>query len=128
MKLQVKLSQKRMSGTLENHRKALVETCAFLRKDIIESQRIPMDTGTLQNSLAVQGDKNSLSVTLACTVPYAARLYFHPEFHFSKKRNRFAGAGWFETYLTGTKRNFFNVEFAKRLGKLNSGLNGGSKQ
>ena len=40
-------------------------------------------------------------VHIVSSTPYARRLYYHPEFHFSQDENVMAGAGWFEPYKNG---------------------------
>ena len=48
------------------------------------------------------------------------RLYYHPEYHFQQGKNANAGAGWFEPYVSGGKkdlaRDAFIYDFKRRTG------------
>ena len=45
--------------------------------------------------------------------PYARRVYFHPEYNFKKNKNPNAQGMWFETYISGDKKNYANESFKK---------------
>ena len=45
--------------------------------------------------------------------PYARRVYFHPEYNFKKNKNPNAQGMWFETYISGDKKNYANELFKK---------------
>ncbi len=45
--------------------------------------------------------------------PYARRVYFHPEYNFKKNKNPNAQGMWFETYISGDKKDYANELFKK---------------
>ena len=82
------------------------KTAAHLRKLIINEQVIPFRTGHLQNDMtdvdlteAKQG-----KVAITHDGPYAARMYYNPQYHFHKEFNPNARGMWWEAYLTGDKK------------------------
>ena len=44
---------------------------------------------------------SSGTCSIVSSTPYARRLYFHPEYHFSKDENANAGGKWFEPWSDG---------------------------
>lgn len=102
--------------------KALEMTGEALHTDVVQSQVMPRDQGTLQNestfvdfSEAKQGH-----VALISSTPYARRLYFHPEYQFQTTENVNAKGKWMEDYESGgLKQEYahkaFNA-FCRRLG------------
>lgn len=82
-------------------------TAEELQTRVINSARMPFDTGTMQNeqmyvdgSMASQGQ-----VSLVVNAPQARRLYFHPEYDFQTIKNSKAGGLWFEDFLPGGSRS-----------------------
>lgn len=100
---------------------SLVETANELKKDLKRSQTMPFDTGALQNRSTFVDDskKNRGTVSVASDIPYARRLYFHPEYNFQKTKNKNASGLWFEPYISGNKKSWVPKTFAKIMkGKL----------
>lgn len=89
-------------------RKALLKTADAVKTDLRQSQTMPFDTGQLQNrSTFIDGSNvDAGKVSVVSDTPYARRLYFHPEFNFSKRENPYAGAAWFEPYISGAKKDY----------------------
>lgn len=103
---------------------ALEETADAIRTDLVLSQTMPFDKGTLQNTNTFIDRTNSGQgkVSLVFQTPYARRLYYHPEYNFSTHENPNAGGRWAEPYLKGgNKQDFAQKAFAK-LYKKNGGL------
>lgn len=96
---------------------SLEMTAEDIRSDIIISQTMPFDVGTLQNeSTYVQVEDDE--VQLVSNTPYARRLYFHPEYNFQRGKNPNAGGRWFDPYLAGhEKGEFAEKSFAYNLQK-----------
>lgn len=99
--------------------KALIKTADAVKTDVQQSQTMPFDTGQLQNRSTFVDDSKASSgkVSVVSDTPYARRLYFHPEYHFSTKDNPNAGAGWFEPYINGAKKDYAKKVFAVFLRK-----------
>lgn len=55
---------------------------------------IPFDTGNLRNS-SIQATKPGTG-QIKWDTPYAARLFYHPEYNFSKDMNPRARGRWFD--------------------------------
>jgi hypothetical protein len=83
--------------------KSVAQVAEQLRSDIIELQYIPFDEGTLQN-VQTDIDMQELklgNVKIVHDTVYANRLYFHPEYKFSKDQNVNARGRWWEPFITG---------------------------
>lgn len=98
---------------------ALAKTAEAVKTDLVQSQTLPFDTGQLQGS--VFADVSSIRKGRASVVtntPYARRLYYHPEYNFSKADNPRAGGEWYRTYLPGgAKQGFAARAFSSFLGR-----------
>lgn len=92
---------------------ALLKTADALKTDLIQSQTMPFKTGALQNRSTFLDDSQSNQgiVNVVSDTPYARRLYFHPEYNFSKDANPNAGGMWFEPYISGEKKDFVKDNF-----------------
>lgn len=112
------------SKTNPNHSKAMqmvfqkaqVKTCDAIKSDLQDSQTLPFDTGALQENIFVhKGDINRGIVRIMHTnLPYPRRLYFHPEYNFSKEKNPKAGGMWFEPYRpSGRKGKMPQIYFTR---------------
>lgn len=114
---------------------SLAQTAEAIHTNVVQSQVMPMDTGTLQNesTFVYTQDIANGKVELISSTPYVRRLYYHPEYNFHQspwvddkgKRhegNANAKGRWLDDYLKdGKKRNFAPDTFAK-LYKKNAGL------
>lgn len=96
---------------------SLILTGKDVRGNLIKSQTMPFDIGTMQNQQTYVDtkDANSGSVSIITDAPQARRLYFHPEFNFKKNNNPNAGGMWFEPYINGNKKDYVNKAFARHL-------------
>lgn len=103
---------------------ALEQTAEAVHTDLVQSQTMPFDHGNLQNESTFVDCSESQRdrVTLVHSTPYARRLYFHPEYNFSKEENPDAGGEWLAPYLAkGAKRDFAKNAFS-RLYKKGAGV------
>ena len=101
----------------EDLNKALFLTTEALHTDLVQSQTVPFKTGTMQNeSTSVQQNSDKSKSSLVMNTPYARRLYYHPEYNFSKDNNPNAGAEWFETYVHGNKKDFVKDTYKNIIG------------
>ena len=106
----------------ENAIIALEQTTDALLTEIKTSQVMPFDTGNLQNesTFADYSESNKGATHIVSSTPYARRLYYHPEYNFSKKENQSAGGEWFDPWLKGgTRQNFCVETFAEIYRRLN---------
>ena len=114
---------------------SLAQTAEAIHTNVVQSQVMPRDTGTLQNesTFVYTQDIANGKVELISSTPYVRRLYYHPEYNFHQspwvddKGKRHEGKAnakgrWLDDYLKdGKKRNFAPDTFAK-LYKKNAGL------
>ncbi len=96
-------------------RKVLIKTADAVKTDLQQSQTMPFDSGQLQNRSTFVDDSevDSGKVFVVSDTPYARRLYFHPEYHFSTEENPNAGGAWFEPYISGAKKDYAKKVFAR---------------
>lgn len=95
---------------------ALRTTGDALLTQVKNTQVMPFDTSILQNdSTAVDYSQSANGVVkIVSSTPYARRLYFHPEYNFSRKENIAAGGKWFAPWLEGgTRQNFCSRAFVR---------------
>ena len=90
---------------------ALEQTAEALHTEVVQAQVMPRDKGTLQNEATFVDYSASGRglVTIVSSTPYARRLYFHPEYHFSTDENPNAQGQWNEDWLPGGA----NADFAR---------------
>ena len=86
---------------------SLKKVCGVAIPSELYSQLVSTGLADYSNS-----DKGVTSIV--STTPYARRLYFHPEYNFSTKEHKNAGAEWFIPWQKGgTRENFCVDTFAK---------------
>ena len=83
---------------------ALAKATYVLQDEIREAQVIPRDLGTLQGeAFTIVDNSKQKYMDMGFSTPYARRLYFHPEYHFSTAENPHAKGMWMEDWLEGGK-------------------------
>lgn len=95
---------------------ALRMTGDALLTQVKNTQVMPFDTGNLQNENTFEDCAQSWNgtVKIVSSTPYARRLYFHPEYNFSREENIAAGGKWFSPWLEGgTRQNFCSRAFVR---------------
>ena len=109
--------------------KAFKKSVDALKTDVQDAQIMPFgvkgissknpnyEPGNLQNrSMWVDDKQNKRGVImLRVDAPYARRLYFHPEYNFQVINNPNAQAFWFEPWISGNKKKFLQIAFARFL-------------
>lgn len=100
---EVKLDPNAVKGIEKKAQNALAKTAYVLQDEIRQAQVIPRDTGHLQNEgfIVDLSDLSKGIVRLGHSgdVPYALRLYLHPEFNFRTDKNPNARGMWFAPWL-----------------------------
>ena len=112
---QIKIFDKAVKKLTNASIKALEETASHLRTEVVQAQVMPRDTGHLQGDATTVDYSQSKSgiVSLITQTPYARRLYFHPEYNFSKKDNPNAQGKWLEPWISGENKDWCLEEFKK---------------
>ncbi len=124
VKSTIKLNMPRIRQLTQAAVKALEQTGEALHTEVVQAQVIPFDTGNLQNESTFVDCSESANgkVTLVSSTPYARRLYYHPEYHFQKYENPFAGGKWFDPWLPGGVSSDFCKEAFKKFYKKAGGV------
>lgn len=86
------------------------ELAKQLDEEIKRAQVIPKQSGRLEDSQYVIS--NGLEIAISYNTPYAARLYYHPEYDFRADKNVNAQGKWLEAVL---KKDDITEKFAKLL-------------
>lgn len=102
---------------------ALSKTAGALMTEVQNSEKMPFDIGTLHDSTFVdRTEMEEGTVYIVSDTPYARRLYYHPEYHFSKKEHSKAGGRWLDDYLPGGKKQDFAQKTFNALYKKLAGV------
>ena len=103
---------------------ALEQTAEALHTEVVQAQVMPRDTGALQNESTFldRSESSHGKVSIVSSAPYARRLYFHPEYHFSKVANPNAKGMWYADWLPGGKEFDFAVKTFKELDRRIAGI------
>ena len=120
MKAVVKLNFANINRIEGEIQRNLIRTADAVKTDVQQSQTMPFYSGNrrrggqLQNrsTFVDKSDVKAGSVKVVSDTPYAKRLYFHPEYHFSTEENPNAGGAWFEPYISGAKKDYVQKVFA----------------
>ncbi|MBP3939490.1 MAG: hypothetical protein IK955_08770 [Clostridia bacterium] len=115
MRVKVELNMANINAIERKIQRGIQKTADQVRKDVQQSETMPFKSGQLQNRSTFV-DTSELADNTAYVVsdtPYARRLYFHPEYDFNKDENKNAGGKWFETYISGEKKDYAQKVFAQ---------------
>ena len=104
--------------------RALELTAEAVHTEVVQAQVIPFASGHLQNDATFVDNTEAASghVDLVSSTPYARRLYYHPEYHFSHDANPNAKAGWFNDWAKGGANESFAGETFAALFRREAGL------
>lgn len=105
----IRLNQGRIKALTQAQITALEMTAEALHTEVMQAQVMPFKTGNLQNESTFVDTSQSKNgkVSLVTTTPYARRLYYHPEYNFSKEENPNAGGEWFKDWIPGGQKERF---------------------
>lgn len=119
----IKINEAKLKKLTQAQFDSLAQTADALLTDIRDEQLMPFDTGNLQNDSTFVDDsqKQKGRVSIVTTAPQARRLYFHPEYNFRRNNNSNAGGKWWESYISGDKKDR-PAKFYKGIFKRNGGL------
>lgn len=94
---------------------SLEKTVSALHTEVVNAQVMPFKSGNMQNDNTYEDYSNSKQgkVSLNTSTPYARRMYFHPEYNFSKEENPNARGNWYEPWTTGKEKDFCKKAFSQ---------------
>lgn len=86
---------------------AIKKTAMKMLQEKVDMQEIPMNEGTLQNVKTDVDDRAAErgNVQIVSQGPYAARLYYNPQYNFNQEFNTNAKGEWWEDFLTGKNKD-----------------------
>lgn len=120
----VKLNMPKIKQLTQVQVTALEQTAEALHTEVVQAQVFPRDTGNLQNESTFVDYSNSSKgkVSIISSIPYARRLYFHPEYHFQKGENPNARGKWYADWITGGSQADFAVKAFKNIYRRLTGI------
>lgn len=94
---------------------SLEKTISALHTEVVNAQVMPFRTGNMQNDNTYEDYSKSKQgkVSLITSTPYSRRMYFHPEYNFSKDENPNARGNWYEPWITGKEKDFCKKAFVQ---------------
>ena len=117
-------SMKLYPGAMKKVNKAMQQaveaTASKMLSEKVRQKEIPFDEGTLQNvaSYVDQSKVRMGQVAIVHDTPYAARLYYNPQYNFTTTFNPNARGEWWEDYLTGANKERPSKLFAHYVKKF----------
>ena len=107
MKVTVKMNQKGLKAIKAAQIIACKKTAMKMLAEKVDAQEIPFDEGTLQNVMTDVDDSaaNKGLIQIVSQGPYAARLYYNPQYNFNQTFNTNAKGEWWEDFLTGKNKD-----------------------
>lgn len=107
VKVSVKMNNGGIKALKQSTVIAIKKTAMKMLAEKVDDQEIPMDEGTLQNVYTDVDDHAAAKgvVQIVSQGPYAARLYYNPQYDFNQQFNVNAKGEWWEDFLTGAKKN-----------------------
>lgn len=124
VKSTVKLNMGKISQLTKASVTALEKTAEAVHTELVQFQTMPFGEGTLQNTQTFvdYSDSSKGKVSIVSSTPYARRLYYHPEYNFSKEENPNAGGKWAEPYMKGGKKQDFAQKAFKQFYRQSGGI------
>jgi len=113
MAIKIKMYPNKVAKVIEAAVMAAEQTAFAIKSDVEEAQVIPFETGDLSGSDVDRSRRKSGKFNIVHSMPYARRLYWHPEYNFRRDKNPNARGEWYESWLTGDRKKFANESFKK---------------
>lgn len=101
----------------ENAKLALIDTAESIKTDLIQSQTMPFDSGTMQNDSTDVDDSliSKGNAKIVVDTAYSRKIYFDPEINIKQDKNPNAKQYYFDDYTTGEKKDLPIKHFKKHL-------------
>ena len=105
--MKITYNNKNINMINRNARLALIDVAEAIKTDLVQSQTMPFDTGTMQNDSTFVDDKRSIKGVAKIVVDtvYSRKIYFDPEIHIRQEKNPNAKQYYFDDYISGNKKD-----------------------
>ena len=105
--MKITYNTKNINMINEGTKLALLDTAEAIKTDLVQSQTMPFDIGTMQNDSTFVDDKRIIKgiARLVTDTVYARKVYFDPEITIHQDKNPNAKQRWFDDYISGEKKN-----------------------
>lgn len=119
--MKITYNSKNIDMVNENAILALLDTAEAIKTDLVQSQTMPFDTGTMQNdSTFVDGKKVIKGIAkIVVDTAYSRKVYFDPEIHIKQGKNPNAKQYYFDDYISGNKKDLPIKYFKQMLKRRN---------
>ena len=106
-KVTVKMDKQGLKKITNAQITAARATAAKMLGEKVDAQQIPFGEGNLQNILTDVDDSAAKKgvIQIVSQGPYAARLYYNPQYNFNHEFNVNAQGEWWEDYISGDKKD-----------------------
>ena len=117
--MQIRYNHRNIKMINKQAQLALVETAEALKTDLIQSQTMPFNTGTMQNDSTFVDNKRGIKgvAKIVVDTAYARKVYFDPELNISTEKNPNAKQYYLEDYIVGSKKELPIKMLKKFLGR-----------
>lgn len=122
MKVSVKINKSGIQKVKKDIAMALIKTTEAIKTDLIQSQTMPFDTGTMQNDSTFTDTKKAIKgyCKIVVDTPYARKVYFDPEISIRTEKNPNAKQYYFDDYISGDKKEL-PIKYFKKFMKMQKG-------
>lgn len=105
--MKINFNTKNINMINEDARLALTDTAEAIKTDLVQSQSMPFDTGTMQNDSTFVDDKKTIKglARIVVGTVYSRKVYFDPEINIKQEKNSNAKQYYFDDYITGSKKD-----------------------
>lgn len=115
--MNIRLNNTNISRINEEALEALLDTAEAIKTDLIQSQVIPFDTGTMQNDSTYVDNRRIIKgiAKIITDTAYSRKVYFDPEINVKTTNNPNAKKYWMEDYISGAKKDLPIQYYSKLL-------------
>lgn len=95
---------------------ALIDTAEAIKTDLVQSQTMPFDAGTMQNDSTFVDDKRIIKgiARIIVDTAYSRKVYFDPEIKIKQEKNPNAKQYYFDDYTIGIKKDL-PIKYYKKM-------------
>lgn len=121
--MKITYNTRNINMILEQAQLAVIDTAESIKTDLIQSQTMPFDTGTMQNDSTFIDDRRIIKgiARIVVDTVYSRKVYFDPEIHIKQGKNPNAKQYYFDDYIIGSKKDlpikWYKKHLQRRIGQ-----------